>query len=73
MLEGICKEDKDAQPLTTIPGIGIILTMLLSTEIDGIGRFPSASKLCSYAGLMSSTYSSGGKTYHGKITPEDNR
>ena len=47
--------------------------MLISTEIDGIERFRSPSKLGSYAGLVPSTHSSGGKTYHGKITAEGNR
>jgi len=65
--------NRDAQLLTTIPGIGITLGMLISTEIDGIERFRSSSKLCSYADLVPSTYSSGGKTFHGKITSEDNR
>jgi transposase len=67
------EKDRDAQLLTTIPGIGVTLAMLISTEIDGVERFRSPSKLCSYAGLVPSTHSSGGKTYHGKITSEGNR
>ena len=55
------------------PSIGVTLAMRISTEIDGIERFPSASKLCSYAGLVPSTHSSGGMVYHGKITSEGNR
>jgi transposase len=73
MVEDIYHKDRDAQLLTTIPGIGVTLATLISTEIDGIERFPSVSKLCSYAGLVPSTHSSGGKTYHGKITSEGNR
>jgi transposase len=73
MIEEMYRTDKDAQLLATIPGIGITLAMLLSTEIDGIERFPSVAKLCSYAGLVPSTHSSGGKTYHGNITSEGNR
>jgi transposase len=73
MVKKIYDEDEDAQLLATIPGIGITLATLLSTEIDGIERFRSPSKLCSYAGLVPSTHSSGGKTYHGKITAEGNR
>jgi transposase len=73
MVEEIYKKDKDAQLLSTIPGIGKTLAVLISTEIDGIGRFSSSSRLCSYAGLVPSTHSSGGKTYHGKITLEGNR
>jgi transposase len=73
MMDEIFKKDKDAQLLYTIPGIGKTLAVLISTEIDGIGRFSSPSRLCSYAGLVPSTHSSGGKTYHGKITLEGNR
>ena len=73
MVEELYKKDRDAQLLTTIPGIGVTLAMLISIEVDGIERFPSVSKLCSYAGLVPSTHSSGGKTYHGKITSEGNR
>jgi transposase len=73
MVKDLYEKDEDAQLLATIPGIGITLAMLISIEIDGIGRFPSPSKLCSYAGLVPSTHSSGGKTYHGKITSEGNR
>lgn len=72
-VEEIYKKDKDAQLLSSIPGIGKTLSVLISTEIDGIGRFSSSSRLCSYAGLVPSTHSSGGKTYHGKITLEGNR
>ena len=73
MVKEIYEKDKDARLLATIPGIGVTLAVLISTEIDGIDRFPSVSKFCSYAGLVPSTHSSGGKTYHGKITSEGNR
>ena len=73
MVKEIYEKDRDAQLLATIPGIGVTLAMLISTEIDGIERFRSPSKLCSYAGLVPSTHSSGGKTYHGNITSEGNR
>jgi len=73
MVKEIYENDRDAQLLATIPGIGVTLAMLISTEIDGIDCFPTVSKLCSYAGLVPSTHSSGGKTYHGKITSEGNR
>jgi len=73
MVKEIYEKDKDARLLSTIPGIGRTLAVLISTEIDGIDRFASPSRLCSYAGLVPSTHSSGGKTYHGKITLEGNK
>jgi len=42
-------------------------------EIDDIERFSSASKLCSYAGLVPGTYSSGGRTFQGRITRQGNK
>jgi transposase len=73
MIDEIYSRDEDAQLLATIPGIGMTLAVLISTEIDGIDRFSSSSKLCSYAGLVPSTHSSGGKTYHGNLISEGNR
>lgn len=73
MVEEIYEKDRDAQLLTTVPGIGVTLATLISTEIDSIERFSSPSKLCCYAGLVPSTRSSGGKTYHGKLISEGNR
>jgi transposase len=40
----------------------------LSIHTDFHGRFPDSYHLCSYAGLVPSTHSSGGITYHGSIT-----
>jgi transposase len=73
IVKEIFDKNSDAKLLATIPGIGVTLGTLLSIEIDGIERFGSVSKLCSYAGLVPSTHSSGGKTYHGRITSEGNR
>jgi transposase len=59
-----------AQLLTTIPGIGPYSALVVLAEIDDIARFPTAKHLCSYAGLVPSTHSSGGRTRHGPITKE---
>ena len=67
------RRDEICRLLETIPGVGKILAVTIRYEIDDIGRFLSAQKLCSYAGLVPSTYSSGGKTYQGKITKQGNR
>ncbi|MCT7376318.1 IS110 family transposase [Chelativorans salis] len=59
--------------LKTIPGIGEFFARLIDAEIDDIGRFRSAKKLAAYAGLVPSTYSSGGKTYHGRLVKQGNK
>ncbi len=52
----------------TVPGIGYYSALLLLiSEIGDINRFTDSNHLCSYAGLIPSTHSSGGITYHGKI------
>ena len=76
-LEEIIKQKADSNPavklLTTIPGMAHITGLTIICEIGNIHRFHSAKALCSFAGLVPSTYSSGGKTKHGKITKEGNK
>jgi transposase len=67
------RQDEVCRLLETLPGVGKILAVTIRYEIDDIERFISAQKLCSYSGLVPSTYSSGGKTYQGKITKQGNR
>lgn len=69
----ILSNDQRVQLLDTIPGLGPILAAVIALEIDNIERFASPKKLASYAGLVPSTYSSGGKTYHGHLTPMSNK
>jgi transposase len=64
----IAKEDEMAKLLMTIPGIGYYSALLIVSKIGDIDRFPDSYHLCSYAGLVPSTHSSGGITYHGRIT-----
>ena len=69
--EKICNEamnDESDRLLMTIPGISFYSALLLVSEIGDVGRFPDSAHLVSYAGLASSTHSSGGTTYHGRIT-----
>jgi transposase len=59
-----------AQLLMTVPGISYYSALLILSEIGQIDRFPSAKHLCSYAGLVPSVYSSGSKSFHGRITKQ---
>lgn len=67
------KGDEICELLDSVPGVGDILAMAIRYEIDDIERFLTSKKLCSYSGLIPSTYSSGGKTYQGKITKQGNK
>jgi len=59
--------------MRTLPGVVKILSALLALEIDDVHRFSHAGKLCAYAGLVPTTYASGGKVRHGRLLPICNR
>ena len=59
--------------LMSLPGVGPTLGAVLAAEIDQIERFPSADKLCGYAGVVPTTYASGGKVHHGRLLPACNK
>jgi transposase len=67
------KTNNNVKLLKTIPGIGEFFARLIDAEIDEINRFRTPQKLAAYAGLVPSTYSSGGKTVHGKIIRQGNK
>jgi len=69
----IGKKDPRVQRLMSIPGIGKSFALLLVCEIDDIARFASPKKLHAYAGLVPSTYASGERTFHGRITKAGNK
>ena len=69
----MCGENPNAELLTTIPGVGYYIALLLVSEIGDVRRFPDAEKLCSYAGLVPSVRRSGGSTKHGGITHEGSK
>ena len=73
MVKEIVSSDEDCALLKSIPGIGEFFAVLIKTEIGNIERFSSSSKLCSYVGIVASTYASGGKVWHGKLTKQGNR
>jgi len=66
------KENSYIPILMTMPGIGKILAALIALEIDRIERFSSPAKFSAYCGLVNSTYSSAGKSFHGGLIPSCN-
>jgi transposase len=73
LIDKLYAESPEAQWIFTVPGFGIFLAVLVATEIDDIQRFSLLSNLHSYAGVIPSTHSSGGKTYHGHLVREGNK
>jgi transposase len=72
-IKALAEEDHDVKLLMTIPGLGYYSALLVKSEVGDVGRFPFAEKLCSYAGLVPSTYASGGLVSHGRITKEGSK
>ena len=66
-------EDPRVKRLRSIPGLGMILATLIALEIDDVRRFARPAKLVAYAGLVPTTYSSGGKTSHGGLMKMSNK
>jgi transposase len=72
-LEAMIQVSRALHHVRSLPGMGPILAAVVVTEIDTIERFPSAQKLCGYAGLCPSTSSRGAKTFQGKLLPRCNK
>jgi Transposase IS116/IS110/IS902 family len=67
------KEDAEVGILTTVPGIGIFTALLSKAEARSFERFQTPAQLASYAGLVSSSCSSGGKIHLGRWPAPRNR
>jgi transposase len=65
--------DKAVATLASMPGLGMITASIVATETDGIDRFLRRERYTAYAGLAPCTYSSGGKTYNGRMMPGCNK
>lgn len=68
VIKKTAKADYDCQLLMTIPGISFFSALVIKSEIGDIARFRNGNKLCSYAGLVPSTYASADKIRTGRIT-----
>ena len=68
VIQNTVENDPQAMLLMSVKGISYFSALLILSEIGDIDRFPSAKRLCSYAGLVPRVYSSGGKTHYGSIT-----
>jgi transposase len=67
------RNDRTAELLQSLPGVGAFFAAVLASEVDTVERFHSPAKLCAYAGLAPTTSASGGKGYQGKLFSQCNR
>jgi transposase len=66
----LAKPDPRVQALLVLPGVGRLTAMTLVAEIGDIARFPTARKLCAWAGLTPQVRNSDRKVRHGHITKQ---
>ena len=59
---------RDFDRLQTVPGVGPIVALTVLAVFSDVRRFPTAKHAASYAGLVASTYDSGERVQHGRIT-----
>jgi transposase len=59
--------------LQTVPGVGPIVALTAIAVFSDVRRFPTAKHIASYAGLVPTTYQSGDRDHHGRITKRGSR
>jgi transposase len=69
-ITALAKPDPRVQALMALPGVGRLTAMTLVAEIGDIARFPTARKLCAWAGLTPTVRNSDRKVRHGHITKQ---
>lgn len=73
LVKKLARGDRRVKLLEIIPEIGEFFAVLIANEVDDIRRFPNEKKFFSYIGIIPSTFSSGGRTFHGKLTKQGNK
>ncbi len=58
----------ELERLQTVPGVGPIVALTVLAVFSDVQRFPTAKHAASYAGLVASSYDSGERVLHGRIT-----
>jgi transposase len=66
----LARPDPRVQALQALPGIGKLTAMTLVAEIGDISRFPTARKLCAWAGLTPRCGTCDRKVRHGHLTKQ---
>jgi transposase len=59
---------REVDRLQTVPGVGPVVALTVIAAFSDVRRFPSAKHAASYAGLVASTFDSGERVQHGRIT-----
>ena len=72
-IEEVVEKTPAMSLLTTIPGVGSVLAVVIALEVGDVGRFAGPENLASYAGTVPRIRSSGEKIFRGRVRPDVNR
>lgn len=73
LLNRLAAGDEVVRWLRSVPGIGEFFSVLVRYEVEDIERFREAKKFAGYTGLVPSTYASGDRMIHGRLTKQGNK
>lgn len=73
LIKALATHDAAVAWLASLPGIGPFFSVLIRYEVDEITRFRAAKQFASYTGLVPSTYASGARQVHGRLTKQGNK
>jgi transposase len=73
LIKELTAEDPAISWLSSVPGIGAFLAVLIRYEVDTIERFRTGKRFVSHTGLVPSTYASGQRLTHGPLTKHGNK
>ncbi|MGW9033219.1 IS110 family transposase [Streptomyces sp. NPDC055722] len=69
-ISGRLRDHAGYQAIQRLPGVGTVLAAVLVAEIGDAHRFPSADRLCSWAGLTPRHYESDTVVHRGHVTKQ---
>jgi transposase len=72
-MKGVFDETEEIRFLRSMPGIGFLLSIVISLEVGDVSRFSGPEKLASYSGTTPRVHASGGKVRYGSLRPDVNR
>ena len=72
-LAPLARSDPRARLLSTIPGVGPLISLTFATDIGDVARFSSAAKLVGYAGLAPRIIQSGERSATGRLSKAGSR
>jgi transposase len=73
LIRRLASGDEAVGWLSSLPGVGPFFSVLIRYEVDDISRFREAKKFAAYTGLVPSTYASGARMVHGRLTKQGNK